>query len=126
MPEAVFGQEGESLFRYDRINALVAVVVFSFAILLFTKWAKEGKPLFLRKIPGLEAIEEAVGRAPKTGFGLGVLLAREPRTPPLNLLVTHDPQKDNPAHSLIEGLYIRETCHRLAEVTQVVIPAMRS
>ena len=67
MPEAVFGQEGESLFRYDRINALVAVVVFSFAILLFTKWAKEGKPLFLRKIPGLEAIEEAVGRATEMG-----------------------------------------------------------
>ena len=67
LPENVFGQEGESLFRYDRINALVAVVIFSFAILLFTKWAKEGKPLFLRKIPGLEAIEEAVGRATEMG-----------------------------------------------------------
>lgn len=67
MPESVFGQEGESLFRYDRINALVAVVIFSFAILLFTKWAKEGKPLYLRKIPGLEAIEEAVGRATEMG-----------------------------------------------------------
>ncbi|MEE8404638.1 MAG: DUF6754 domain-containing protein [candidate division Zixibacteria bacterium] len=67
MPEAVFGQAGESLFRYDRINALVAVVVFSFAILLFTKWAKEGKPLFLRKIPGIEAVEEAVGRATEMG-----------------------------------------------------------
>ena len=67
LPENVFGQAGGSLFRYDRINALVAVVVFSFAILLFTKWAKEGKPLFLRKIPGIEAVEEAVGRATEMG-----------------------------------------------------------
>jgi hypothetical protein len=67
IPESAFSQEGESLFRTDRINALVAVTVFSTAILLFTKWAKEGKPLFLRKIPGLEAVEEAVGRATEMG-----------------------------------------------------------
>ena len=67
VPESVYAQDGESLFRYDRINALVAVVIFSGAILLFTKWAKEGKPLFLRKIPGLEAVEEAVGRATEMG-----------------------------------------------------------
>lgn len=55
------------LFRIDRINALVAVVVFSSAVLLYTKWAKEGRPLFLRKIPGLDAVEEAVGRATEMG-----------------------------------------------------------
>jgi hypothetical protein len=57
----------ESLFRFDRINALILVVVFSGAILLYTKWAKEGKTLFLRKIPGLDAVEEAVGRATEMG-----------------------------------------------------------
>ena len=67
VPESVYAQEGGPLFRYDRINALIAVVIFSSAILLFTKWAKEGKPLFLRKIPGLEAVEEAVGRATEMG-----------------------------------------------------------
>jgi len=55
------------LFRADRINALAFVLVFSATILLYTKWAKEGKPLFLRKIPGLDAIEEAVGRATEMG-----------------------------------------------------------
>lgn len=55
------------MFRIDRINALVAVVIFSSAVLLFTKWAREGKPLYLRKIPGLEAVEEAVGRATEMG-----------------------------------------------------------
>ena len=68
--EFSFAQEAEvidSVFRVDRINALVLVLVFSTAILLYTKWAKAGKPLFLRKIPGLEAVEEAVGRATEMG-----------------------------------------------------------
>jgi len=46
---------------------MVLVVVFSSAILLYTKWAKQGKPLFIRKIPGLDAVEEAVGRATEMG-----------------------------------------------------------
>ena len=62
-----FSQDSGGVFRADRINALVLVVVFSAAILLYTKWAKEGKPLFLRKIPGLNAVEEAVGRATEMG-----------------------------------------------------------
>jgi len=67
-PELCLAQNGgDSLFRADRINALVLVLVFSTAILLYTKWAKEGKPLFLRKIPGLDAVEEAVGRATEMG-----------------------------------------------------------
>ncbi len=60
-------QESERFFRYDRINAMVLVLVFSTAILLYTKWARQGKPLFIRKIPGLDAVEEAVGRATEMG-----------------------------------------------------------
>ena len=54
-------------FRFDRINALVLMIVFSVAILLFTRWAKQGKKLFIRKSPGLDAVEEAVGRATEMG-----------------------------------------------------------
>lgn len=57
----------EAFFRSDRLNALILVVVFSATILLYTKWAREGKILFLRKIPGLDAVEEAVGRATEMG-----------------------------------------------------------
>jgi len=60
-------QDPDRFFRYDRINAMVLVLVFSSAILLYTKWAKQGKPLFIRKIPGLDAVEEAVGRATEMG-----------------------------------------------------------
>ena len=67
LSESAFAQEGEFVFRFDRTNALITMVLFSGAILLFTKWARQGKPLYLRKIPGLDAVEEAVGRATEMG-----------------------------------------------------------
>lgn len=76
MAESLFAQVNQAYdasslqhisFRYDRINALILILIFSAAILLFTKWAKDGKKLFIRKIPGLDAVEEAVGRATEMG-----------------------------------------------------------
>jgi hypothetical protein len=64
---AAMAQEEFSVFRDDRINALITVVLFSGAVLLFTRWARQGKPLYLRKIAGLDAVEEAVGRATEMG-----------------------------------------------------------
>ena len=67
-PSLIWAQSEETpLFLVNRINALVFLVVFSAAILLYTHWAKQGKPLFLRKIAGLDAVEEAVGRATEMG-----------------------------------------------------------
>lgn len=63
----VSAQTPDTFFRVDRLNALVALVLFSAAVLLYTKWAKEGKNLFVRKISGLDAVEEAVGRATEMG-----------------------------------------------------------
>jgi hypothetical protein len=57
----------QSAFRLDRINALVVMIVFGGAVLLYTRWAKQGKPLYIRKLAGLDAIEEAVGRATEMG-----------------------------------------------------------
>lgn len=57
----------ESVFRYDRINALIAILVFGTAVLLYIRWARQGKSLFIRKLAGLDAIEEAVGRATEMG-----------------------------------------------------------
>ncbi len=65
--DSVSAQTSDDLFRFDRINALVLVLIFSAAVLLYTNWAKKGKKLFLRKIPGLDAVEEAVGRATEMG-----------------------------------------------------------
>jgi hypothetical protein len=65
--EVALAQTPDGLFRFDRINALILVILFCAAVLLYTSWAKRGKPLFLRKIAGLQAVEEAVGRATEMG-----------------------------------------------------------
>lgn len=64
-PEAITPES--PLFRFDRINALIIVLLFSAAVLMYTRWAKQGMKLFIRKIAGLDAVEEAVGRATEMG-----------------------------------------------------------
>jgi hypothetical protein len=54
-------------FRSSRTNMLVLLLVFSAAVLLYIRGAKRGKGLFVRKLAGLEAMEEAVGRATEMG-----------------------------------------------------------
>jgi hypothetical protein len=54
-------------FRTYRLNMLVFLVVFSATVLLYIRGAKAGKGLFVRKLAGLEAVEEAVGRATEMG-----------------------------------------------------------
>jgi hypothetical protein len=56
-----------SLFRTERTAILIFVVFFSAVIVLYTRWARMGRKLFIRKIPGLDAVEEAVGRATEMG-----------------------------------------------------------
>lgn len=54
-------------FNTDRINTFIAVLILSFAILYFIRRAKAGKKLYIRKIAGLEAVDDAVGRATEMG-----------------------------------------------------------
>lgn len=54
-------------FHLGRINVLVAMLFFFSLVTFFISQAKRGKNLFLRKIAGLEAIDEAVGRATEMG-----------------------------------------------------------
>lgn len=54
-------------FRTNRINLLVLLLIFSSSVLLYIRSAKSGKGLFIRKLAGLEAVEEAVGRATEMG-----------------------------------------------------------
>jgi len=57
----------DALFRVERLNALILLVVFSVVVLLYISRAKRGANLFVRKLPGLEAVDEAVGRATEMG-----------------------------------------------------------
>lgn len=62
-----FATSQSQWFNTDRVNVLIFATIFIFLILWFTSRAKKGIPLFIRKIAGLAAVEEAVGRATEMG-----------------------------------------------------------
>lgn len=55
------------IFHTGRINVLVAIMIFGALLGYFVIQARSGKELFIRKIPGLAAVDEAVGRATEMG-----------------------------------------------------------
>ncbi|MEN3045390.1 MAG: fibronectin type III domain-containing protein [Candidatus Hydrothermales bacterium] len=63
-------------FHKKRISALILLIVIVSLLLFYIERAKRGIPLFIRKIPGLDAIDEAVGRSTELGkpllFSLGL------------------------------------------------------
>ncbi len=66
---SAFGQSAEydGWFLDYRTNAFILIIFFTAAILTYTHMARKGMKLFVRKIPGIEAVEEAVGRATEMG-----------------------------------------------------------
>ncbi|MCD6250351.1 MAG: fibronectin type III domain-containing protein [candidate division Zixibacteria bacterium] len=54
-------------FDWRRINVLVGTALLSFFIIFFIQRAKSGKKIFIRKIAGMDAVDEAVGRATEMG-----------------------------------------------------------
>lgn len=56
-----------SLFHTGRAVALLVLAIFLAFLVAFILIAMRGRPLFIRKIAGLSAIEEAVGRATEMG-----------------------------------------------------------
>ncbi len=54
-------------FDFQRINVFVGVILLSLFIVYYIHRARSGKELFIRKIAGLEAVDEAVGRATEMG-----------------------------------------------------------
>jgi hypothetical protein len=54
-------------FNTVRVNVLIGVIVFSSIVVWFIRSARAGRRIFIRRIPGLDALEEAVGRATEMG-----------------------------------------------------------
>jgi len=54
-------------FKKERVNAFIVVLIISLGIIYFIYRAGQGKEMFVRKIAGLEAVDEAVGRATEMG-----------------------------------------------------------
>ncbi len=64
-------------FDSSRTNVMILTVILCFLIIWYIERAKKGEELFIRKIQGLDAVDEAVGRSTELGkpimfsFGLG-------------------------------------------------------
>ena len=54
-------------YNTDKTNVLAGIVVVAGVIIFFIFHAKTGAALFVRKIAGLEAVDEAIGRATEMG-----------------------------------------------------------
>jgi hypothetical protein len=121
-------QSSQQWFNTARINALATTVVFLIFVVIFVSRAKSGKSLYIRRIAGLSAVEEAVGRATEMGrpmlyiLGLGTVSdvatlaslnilsqvakkAAEYETP---LLVPNfDPIVYNVSHEVVKEAYLK-------------------
>lgn len=61
-------------FHTGKIPLLVAMLLFSAAIFWNIFDARSGKEIFIRRIPGLEAVDEAIGRATEMGRSILYIL----------------------------------------------------
>ena len=56
-----------SLFNRDHLNVFTILIMFSILFISFLFLSRKGRTLYLRKLEGIAAIEEAVGRATEMG-----------------------------------------------------------
>ena len=56
-----------NLFNWAKLNNLLLMLAFSVTVLISIRRARINPNIFLRRIPGLDAVEEAVGRATEMG-----------------------------------------------------------
>ena len=57
----------QSWFHVKRLNVLIVMIAFFALVLWLISATKKGKPFFIRRIPGLTVLDEAVGRATEMG-----------------------------------------------------------
>ncbi len=54
-------------FHTGKVNILVVLLVFGLAVVYFIREARKGRELYVRPIPGIDAVDEAIGRATEMG-----------------------------------------------------------
>lgn len=54
-------------FNPNRLNVLIGFIIYAALLIWFIYHARKGKEMFIRRISGLDAVEEAVGRATEMG-----------------------------------------------------------
>jgi hypothetical protein len=72
------------VFNTQRINIAVCIGILFFAIIYYITRARRGEELYIRKIPGITAMEEAIGRSTEMGkpvlYVPGIMDIDEPET----------------------------------------------
>jgi len=72
------------IFNTSRINIAVCIAILFLAIIYYITRARRGETLYIRKIPGIAAMEEAIGRATEMGkpvlYVPGIMDIDEPET----------------------------------------------
>ena len=58
---------GHPFFIEERLVMFLSIMIFSGTLMFFIRKARRGEDIFLREIPGLKAVEEAVGRSTEMG-----------------------------------------------------------
>jgi hypothetical protein len=70
-PATALAQEAEEVISWglvrENLAALFLFIVFSGVVLAFINIARKGKELYIRRIAGLNAVEEAIGRSTELG-----------------------------------------------------------
>lgn len=54
-------------FHTGKVNILIATLLFGLAVVWFIQQSKSGRPLYIRPLPGINAVDEAIGRATEMG-----------------------------------------------------------
>jgi hypothetical protein len=67
LAEAMRGAPMGNLFRINKLNNLIFALFFAAIILIFIELARRNPNMYIRKIAGLDAVEEALGRATEMG-----------------------------------------------------------
>ncbi|MEA3296940.1 MAG: DUF6754 domain-containing protein [candidate division Zixibacteria bacterium] len=60
-------QSSGQLFHSGRIPVLIAVLIFGFLTIVFVTIARRGAKLYVRPLAGIEAVDDAIGRATEMG-----------------------------------------------------------
>jgi hypothetical protein len=72
------------IFNMGRLNIAICVIILFAAIIYYIGRARRGEKLYIRKIPAINAIEEAIGRATEMGKPVlyipGIMDIDEPET----------------------------------------------
>jgi hypothetical protein len=63
----IYSIAGTPYFKSERIVMFFAILIVSGTLIFAIRAAKRGEEIFLRTIPGLKAVEEAVGRSTEMG-----------------------------------------------------------